>query len=116
METKIEFSKNWFEINDSKIIYSNQPELDKIEEDKKLAGENYLSWALTLEIRITKKGNYLINDSKIEENNPHGIRSCTSLSFANGWRLITKQEAKEIMKDRRLSFVNQQKSHNDQEV
>jgi len=116
METKIEFSKNWFEMNETKIIYSNQPELDKIEEDKKLAGVNFLSWTLTLEIRITKKGNYLINDSEIENFNLYGIKSCTVIHCHNGWRLITKQEAKEIMKDRRLSFVNQQKSHNDQEV
>ena len=63
MEVKIEGTNNWFEMNDAKIVHSNQYEIDKLIEQSEMG----IVFTQVREIRITKKGTYLVNDAEIKQ-------------------------------------------------
>ena len=117
MEVKIEGTKNWFEMNDTKLIHSNQKLYDKLIEQSEIG----VILMMVTEVRITKKGSYVVNDADIipdpKKRDTGGGAMCTTFTcFSKGWRIITLEEVGVIVEKLELDFKESQKSHNELEV
>jgi len=108
MQEKIEGTKNWFEMDDTKLCYTSKDE--KIE----------FQLVIT-EIRKTKKGAYVINDAPHETAGDYmdcfiNVPSSTTLTFNTAWRIIGKVEMGAIVLKQKLKEKRELKSHNELEI
>ena len=92
METKLHNSEEWFNMNDSVLVYSNK------------------SWIFERKVYKTRKGSLVINDIHIE-----GEPKSCSMGHLE-WRNIEESEVEILTKDYNMKKQEELRSHNEKEI